>query len=177
VLVEAVDRRRREREEDAEQADEDLRRDHVADGRQAGEMAAADRGEQVPPVQEARAQEERVLDDVDAGVVERRVVHEGDVPQPHRADVEDDGEDGMGDRAEGAFGVEDRPRDRSQQDLREAGDQEDRREVQQQHVLDHVHGEDLVGERVDGRQERDRDAQHAAEPREEARVRRAARGA
>ena len=53
VLVEGVERVGGERQDDAEQADEELRREHVDDRAHAAEAhARADRREQVPPVQE-----------------------------------------------------------------------------------------------------------------------------
>ena len=41
--------------------------------------------------------------------------------------------------------------------------QQDRREVEQQQVLDHVHDEQLLAQAVDGRDERDEHEREAAE--------------
>ena len=93
------------------------------------------------------------------------------------ADVEHDREDRMGDgpsarsrswtcRATGRSST-----------LLSPSDQQDRREVEQQHVLDHVHRGTLLGERVDRRDQRDRQAQHAAQPRQQPPGLRAARAA
>ena len=58
-----------------------------------------------------------------------------------------------------AHGARDRPQDH----LREAEDREDRHDVEQQHVLDHVHEEQLVGEPVDRRDERDQRREQRAD--------------
>ena len=84
-------------------------------------------------------------------VLERRVVHRGDVPERHHRDVQDDREDRMRERARGALDRQELARHRSQEDLRQAEQDEDRHEVEQQQVLDHVHEEQLLGEPVDGR--------------------------
>ena len=61
--------------------------------------------------------------------------------------------------------------------MREAEDEQDRREVEQQQVLDHVHGEELLAEAVDGRDQRDDEHERApARKHEPAASRRSARG-
>jgi hypothetical protein len=71
------------------------------------------------------------------------------VPQQHPAGVEHGREDRVGEDAGAPLEPVDASRDRTQQHLREADDQQDRRDVEQQHVLDHVHREDLLAELVD----------------------------
>ena len=92
----------RERQQDAEEADEDLGGRHVEDRPHPGQaQPRADRGEQVPPVEEPGGGERQVLEHVDLRVPERRVVERGDMPQPHRADVGHDAERGMAERPGG----------------------------------------------------------------------------
>ena len=97
----------------------------------------------------------RCSSDVHGRVLERGVVERGDVPDPHHRDVEDDREGGVGERAEACARGADAARHRAQEHAREAEQEEDRREVEQQQVLDHVHDEDLLAEAVDGGDERD----------------------
>ena len=78
------------------------------------------------------------------------VVGGGDVPGPDHGHVQHHREGGVRQGPGAALEVRDGARHRSQDHLREAQDREDRDEVQQQHVLDHVHEEEIVGERVHG---------------------------
>ena len=86
----------------------------------------------------------------------------------------DDREDRVAEHAGGLLEALQAARDRAQDDLRQAADQADRRDVEQQHVLDHVHRERLVGEAVDRRDQRDEQREEAAEVRHEAPGRRLA---
>ena len=94
VVVEVVEDVRREREQDAEEADEDLRRGHVehraeaaepqprADRRRAGATSTGARRRR-----SVRCSSTWTNEWLERGLVERR-----DVPHPHRADVGDDAE-------------------------------------------------------------------------------------
>ena len=63
VLVEGVERVRRERQGDAQEADEELGAEHVAERPHPGGAASrADRRDQVPPVEPADAEEDDVLE-------------------------------------------------------------------------------------------------------------------
>jgi hypothetical protein len=86
--------------------------------------------------------------------VEIIVVQRRDVPDPHRRDVERDREDGRGEDAGAPLDAEHPPRDRAQDRARQPEDDQDRGDVQQQQVLDHVHEEQLLTERVDGAEQR-----------------------
>ena len=112
-------------------------------------MAVADRREQVPPVQATRQREADVLEDVERRVLERGVVDRGDVPRRHRGDVEAGGEDGVAERPGGALELHQPARRRAQDHAGEGEDPEDRRDVEQQQVLEHVHRQDLLAEPVD----------------------------
>ena len=163
VLIERIERRGGERERDAECADQQLGHDHVGDRSHPGQPhPAADGGEQVPPVQRAGNGEADVLKGVHAGVAQGGVVHRGDVPAPHHPGVQDDREGGVGQVARTALNQRDPPGDRSQQHLIGAQDAEDRGDVQHEHVLDHVHHQQLLPEHVDGGDQRDQDGQDAA---------------
>ena len=80
------------------------------------------------------------------GVVERR-----HVPEPHAGDVEHERRDRVRERAGGLLDALDPPRDRAQDHLRQSEGEQDRRDVDDQQVLDHVHDEELLAEAVDGR--------------------------
>ena len=95
-------------------------------------------------------------------VVERRVVHGRDVPEPHRPDVGDDAERRAGRRSPSRSSIASTClRDRPQQLLRQAEDEQDRDEVGEQQVLDHVAGGELLADPVHRRDERDEDQQRA----------------
>ena len=147
---------------DAQQADAELRGDHVDDRRHAREpVAPADRREQVPPVQPAGDGEADVLERVDAAVLERGVVERRDVPGRHRRHVEQRGEDRVRERAGRALQRLHAPGGRPQDHAREPEDAEDRRDVEQQQVLRHVHRQHLLADAVDRRDERDAPASSA----------------
>ncbi len=74
------------------------------------------------------------------------------------ADVEDQRRGRGGQRPELALDDLDAPGDRAQQHLGQPEDAEDRRDVEQQEVLDHVHDQQVVGQRVDGGDQRGEDA-------------------
>jgi hypothetical protein len=103
----------------------------------------------MPPVQPAGDAERHVLEDVQDRVLQRRVVQRGDVPDRHRGDVQHDREDRVGERAGAALDADEAARQRAQQHLREPQQHEDRGEVEQQQVLDHVHEKQLLAEAVD----------------------------
>ncbi len=90
-----------------------------------------------------------MLQVVDLPVLEREVVHPGDVPYGHDRDVEERGECRVSEEPGTLLDPRDTPRHRTQQPLGEAQDQQDRHDVEQQHVLDHVHEHDVVGDRID----------------------------
>ena len=74
---------------------------------------------------------------------------------PDHADVQDDREGRARERPGAALERLHGARDRAAGAPCQAEDREDRHEVEQQHVLEHVHEEQLVGERVERRDERD----------------------
>ena len=119
----------------------------------------------MPPVQRAGDHERGVLEHVHERMRDREVIGGGDVPGPDHGDVQEHREGRMRERPGASLEVVHDARDRSQDHLREAEDREDRDGVEQQHVLDHVHEEQLVGERVDRRDQRD---QRQRDRREEA---------
>ena len=97
-------------------------------------------------------------------VLERGVVERRDVPEPHHADVGDDAEPRGGERPGRALDAVDAARGRAQ-DLRgQAEREQDRRDVGDQQVLDHVHRGELLAEPVDRRDQRDEQRQDAAAP-------------
>ena len=104
-----------------------------------------------------------MLDHVQERVLGGRVVQGRDVPEVHDPEPDHDRRPGACERAQGALhahepargGAHDHPRQRQQQ--------EQRRDVAEQHVLDHVGGEEIVGaEPVDRRHERREQGEHAA---------------
>jgi len=148
--VERVERARREDEDDPEDADAQLRPRHV-DGRphSAEPVAAADRREQVPPVEAAGHGVGDVLEDMDQRVAQRRVVEPGEVPDPDDADVEHDCERRSSEPAGRLLEADQTPGRRPEDQLRLAADQEDRGDVEEEDVLDHVDEEEVVGDAVD----------------------------
>ena len=166
VHVPGIERGRGEREPDAEHADENLVDDHVDDRPHAAEPhPAADRREQVPPVERPRDREADVLEDVDVVVRERVVVQRRDVPELHHEHVEDDREGGVAEEARPALDRGHPTHHRPQDPLRQARIRRIGVEVEQQQVLDHVHHSRSRRERVDRRDQRGEDAQHR--PREQ----------
>jgi hypothetical protein len=120
----------------------------------------------VPPVQAADDGERDVLQRVDRGVLERRVVEGRDVPDGHPGDVGRDGEGGGGERARRLLQALHAPGDGAQDHPCEAEDEQDRHEVEQDEVLDHVHHEELLAEPVDRRHqggEHEDEAAHEAD--------------
>ena len=122
----------------------------------------------MPPVQRPGGKEAQVLEDVQHAVALGLVVERRHVPQPEDPGVEDHGEHGVGDETGAALDRLDAPGRRAQQRLGQPEDEQDRREVEQQHVLDHVHHHQLIAERVQGRDERDQDGQDPAREQERA---------
>ena len=102
----------------------------------------------MPPVQAAREQEAHVLEHVHRRMAQGLVVGRGHVPAPDRPDVQDHCEGRMRQHAGAALELAHRACQRTQQHLREPEDRQDRHQVEQQHVLEHVHRQELVGERV-----------------------------
>ena len=99
----------------------DLRARHVEHRAEAAEaQPRADRAEQVPPVQEARGGEGQVLEHVDERSARARLRTSTGMCQIHiAADVGDDAERGMPERAGRALDPLDAPRDRAQDVLRQ----------------------------------------------------------
>ena len=164
VLVEGVDRGRGERERDPEQADQQLGRDHVADRAHAAEPhAAADRREQVPPVEaagDARSRCARAR-----GCPEWRSARSYIAGMCHshmKPTYASTANAGWARNPARCSTVVQPARDRPQQPLGQPEDQQDRRDVEQQDVLDHVHHHQLVAEHVDRRDERGQDRQQPA---------------
>ena len=119
-----------------------------------------------------------VLEDVDAGVLERGVVERRDVPEPHDADVERRPRRPGGRAARRARSRRCRRRVTGRRSTFVSPSmQQDRRDVEQQHVLDHVHREELLGERVDRARQRDEDARATPARKRRSRQRRRRRGA
>ena len=178
VLVEGVQRVGREGQADAEQADEELRREHVDDrARSARRRSASGSARAGATSRGARRAGSRCARGRGRpGARARRRRAPGTCQTHMTADVER--------RPRRPGGRAGRRRARARWRRRVAGrsrtlvrpkHQQDRREVEQQHVLDHVHREELVGERVDGRDQRDGDDERS--PREERRRATARRGA
>jgi hypothetical protein len=128
----------------------------------------------VPPVQEPGRHEAGVLERVDRGMLERGVVEGRDVPAPHHGDVEHDGDGGMGERAGGALQTLQAAGGRAEDHLGQAHDEQDRRHVEEQDVLDHVHREGLLAEAIDGGDERGEEREDRAGEGQQASDRRAA---
>ena len=104
-----------------------------------------------------------MLEHVHDGVGDGEIVGRGDVPGPDHGDVEQDREGGVGEQAGAALEVVNRAGHRSQDHLRQPEDREDRHDVEQQDVLGHVHEEEIVGERIDRRDQRREPAQERAD--------------
>jgi len=131
---------------------------HVRDRAEPAEaLAVADRREQVPPVERAADREAQVLDRVHARVAQRKVVHERHVPEPDEARVCGHRRRRVGEDPGPPLDHLNALRDRAQEHLVEAENQQDRDDVEQQDVLNHVHQQELVPELVDRRDERRED--------------------
>lgn len=169
VGVEGVEGVRREDEDQAEDSDGELGRRHV-DGRAhpAEPVAAADRREQMPPVEAAGDGVGEVLEDVDEGVAQGRVVERREMPDPDGGDVEDDGERRPAEPAGRLLESDQAAGCRAEDQLRLAADQEDRGDVEEQDVLDHVDEEEVVGDAVDRRDQGPEDREQAGEERGQA---------
>jgi len=169
VGVERVEGVRREDEDQAEQADDELGRRHV-DGRPhpAEAVAAADRREQVPPVEAAGCGVGDVLEDVDDRLAEGGVVEGREMPDPDGPDIERDGERRPAEPAGGLLQADQAAGRRPEDQLRLAADQEDWGDVQEEDVLDHVGEEEVVGDAVNRRDQGPDDRQEAGEERREA---------
>ena len=102
-----------------------------------------------------------MLEDVHSRMLDREVVEGGDVPEPDHGDERRRGKHGTREEAGAALDRVDRAGDRAQNDLRQADYREDRGHVEQQDVLDHVGGEQLVGEAVNRRDHREQRRKHA----------------
>ena len=116
----------------------------------------------MPPVQRAGGEEADVLERVDVRVAQREVVHRGDVPQPHEPGVGDHGERRVGEDSGPSLDPLQPSGGGAQQHLCQAENQQDRSDVEQQDVLDHVHHHQLLAEDVDRRNERRDDREQAA---------------
>jgi hypothetical protein len=101
---------------------------------------------------------------MDRRMRERGVVEHRDVPAPHRQHIRDDAEDRVRERAGGLLDPVDPPRGGAQDPLRQPEDQQDRRQIGDQQVLDHVPRGHLLAQVVDRRDQRDEEHQHATDP-------------
>ncbi len=91
-----------------------------------------------------------MLDQVHERVLDRRLVQRRHVPQVHQPEPQRDPGPGAGQRAQRALDPHQPARDRAQDHARERQQQQHRRDVAQQHVLEHVRGEQVVlAERVE----------------------------
>ena len=91
-----------------------------------------------------------MLEHVDERVLERGVVERGDVPEVHRPEPDEDGRERARERAERALDSHQPARHRAQDHARERQQQQERRDVAEQDVLEHVGGEEvLLAEAVD----------------------------
>ena len=88
-----------------------------------------------------------MLEGMDARVVQRRLVHERDVPEHKVVSPERQGHRRMGQKAEAVDPVE--AQQRLKHRPRQPDHEAERREIADQDVLEHVHEEELGGERVD----------------------------
>ena len=120
------------------------------------QAGAGQRLEHGLPDQAAAGKEEKVLEGVDARVVQGSVVEERDVPEVEIDRPDRKRDERMREHAErlDPLDREDGPQDRPGQ----PGDKAQRREVADDHVLEHVHEEEvLLAQRVDRRVERQHD--------------------
>ena len=100
-----------------------------------------------------------MLEQVDQRVLSGAVVQRRDVPEIHEHEPEDDAGHGIRERAERLLHTHEPARGGPQDHPRERQQREQRRDVPEQHVLDHVRGEQVVlaepVERRRARSERD----------------------
>ncbi len=106
------------------------------------------------------------------GCMNRRMAHgevvgRRDVPQPDSTDVQHHRRGRVSDESSTALELGDLTGHGTQDHLREAEDGEDRGQVKQQHVLDHVGEEQLIGEAVDRGYQRCKHDQHRSQEAEQ----------
>ncbi len=178
VDVVGVERGRREREAHAERADEQLGGAHVHDraharrgacARGSGTAGATSRASRRQEARRARAR----APSGGAARSHRRRARARSRSRRRRART---AKAGCASGPARRSSVAHRARDGPQDHLREAEDREDRHDVEQQHVLDHVHEEQLIGERVHGRDEREQRDQPASRAKQHSRHTGASRG-
>ena len=110
------------------------------------------------------AAKREVLEDVDAGVLERGVVERGDVPEPHRADVGDDAERRVAERAGRRSSRWMRRVTGRRMTFVSAEREQDRREVGSSRCWTMCIDEELLAEAVDRRDQRDEQQRDARRP-------------
>ena len=112
-----------------------------------------ERAEQAHPHRDAEAEERRVLERVDGVVAQRRLIQRGQMPDVEVDRPARDRDHRVREYAQPSDRLD--PQQRREQWSREPEDDQQRREIADQQVLDHVGHEQLVGELVDRRAERD----------------------
>ena len=85
-----------------------------------------------------------MLEQVHRGVLDGRVVERGDVPEVHQRQPRDDPGGRARERAEPALQPGQPPRSGAHDHARERQQEQQRRDVAEQHVLDHVRREQVV---------------------------------
>ena len=171
ALVVVVEHGARPGEVEAERRQPELRRRRCRRSVVSPVEAAAHRHrlDQRPPHGHPGGEERDVLDQVHDRVLDRRLVEGRDVPEVHQAEPDRDPRPRRGERAERALDAHQPPGDRPQDHAREREQQQRRRDVAQQHVLEHVRGEEVVlaepVERAgDGEQQRERSRRRTPRP-------------
>jgi hypothetical protein len=157
-LVVGIERRPRPHEHVGKHGPDQAHGDHVDDlGAVAEPLRLRQRADQREPDPEPREEEGRVLDPVQQRRVEGgRLVQRRDVPDVEDPRPEDERDHRVGQGADPA-----QPADREHRLQDRAGqpqDEQQRGDVDDQQVLDHVAGDQLLGELLEGRG--DRDEQH-----------------